>query len=293
MVLAGGLGSRFGGDKQLAAVGPGGETLAELTTFDARRGGFEHVVLVVRPEHRTEVERRLGARLAPHVAVQYAEQSAQVPLPGLAAPHRTRPWGTAHALACAAPLVLDGCAVVNADDWYGPEALARLGGLLRSGAAACLVTHALGRTLSPHGPVNRAVCDVDVRGRLQRTAEHTGLQAGEDGVCGQDERGALVTLGRETRVSMNLWGFSTAALALLVPAVTAALRANLADADYEARIPDVVEPLIRAGALEVAVEHTEADWAGLTHPSDLPTVRDRLAAAATAGCYPTPLWPAS
>lgn len=270
VILAAGLGSRYGGDKQVAAVGPAGETLLEFTLHDAWQAGIRRAIAVIRPA----VAERVAALLsrAPGLDWRLVEQPCD----------RDRPWGTAHALDCAMAAVDGPVAVVNADDWYGPDALARLARLLDSGAPLALAAHQLGRTLSPHGAVNRGVCTL-VGGRLRGIVETTGLVPDPAGA-----RHAGGTLPAATPISLNLWGLTPAVRPFLHRAVSDFLAANRTHPSAEIGIPDVVAAWIAAGQ-EVRCEVCDGDWCGLTHAADRPAVVERLARAP----YPRPLWSAA
>lgn len=271
VILAAGLGSRYGGDKQVAAVGPSGEPLLAYTLHDAVRAGVRSAVAVIRPPVADRVTEIL--RAVPGLTWRLVEQAGG----------RARPWGTAYALDCA----LDGFAVpavvVNADDWYGPDAIARAAGLLAAGAELALVAHELGRTLSPSGPVNRGVCRI-VDGRLLGIRETRGLVAAAGAVRHPDGE-----LASSTPVSLNLWGVSPAVAPFLARSVERFLADHAGDEAAEIGIPDVVAAWIAAGRL-VRAEVCAEDWCGLTHPADRPAVVARIARAVAAGDYGSPLW---
>ena len=289
------MGSRFGGLKQLAAVGPGGETLLDYGVADAVRAGFTRVVFVIRRDFEEQFRAQVGARYAGRVEVAYAFQALD-DLPGGFVPPagREKPWGTGHAVWCAREVLRDGpFAVINADDFYGRAAYEALAGFLlgpgaapsaasgpsstlhppsssASGSAAfCLVGYRLDRTLSEHGTVSRGVCEVGEEDTLRAIAERTGIAAGDVGP-GRTWRGDEV-------VSMNCWGFTPA----LLPALEAGLRAFLAthggDARAEFYLPSAVSAMIARGQAIVRVLRADATWFGVTHRDDLPRVREALA----------------
>jgi aminoglycoside phosphotransferase (APT) family kinase protein/NDP-sugar pyrophosphorylase family protein len=279
VVLAAGLGTRYGGLKQLAPLGPSGEALLDYTLRDAAAAGFSEAVLVVGPEIVDAMTAHLDD-FVPLLAVRLVEQP-------LGAPPRARPWGTAYATLVGADDLTTPFAVANADDAYGAEAIAALAAQLRSresepGAPfGAVVGYAAGATLSSRGGVSRAVCRIDERGRLLHIEEHTGVRR---------EAGRLVsdtaTLDDTTLVSMNLWGFAPGFLDLLRPVVARFIAEHRAD-DRELRLPDVVGELVARGALDVAVLPTTSTWLGVTHPEDAPLVRERLAALKVAAHFVT------
>lgn len=274
VVLAAGLGSRYGSDKQLAAVGPAGEPILWFTAVDAAAAGFGELVLVVRPELEAATESLVGGRLRRLLPLRYVHQRSDRPLPGLRAPAgRSRPWGTAHALH-AAIAGLDGpCGVVNADDWYGPPALADLASWLAwDGAAAGLIAFRLGRTLSPHGAVNRGIVTAD-GGRVVRIAEAEGLAMAGSGAGTADGQ----VLPGATPVSMNLWGLRPALYAPFRHRVEEELLAHVDDARWECQLPTIIMQGLSHGDWQVDFRMTDADWCGMTYPADRPAVRERLA----------------
>ena len=289
VVLAAGMGSRFGGDKQVAQVGPHGETILDYTAFDARRCGFGEVVLVVRREMQATVAGLVGDRLARQLPVRYVFQDTAEPIAGArAAAGRKKPWGTAHALSCALRVLAVPCGVVNADDWYAPQGIQALASQLARGEAeGCLVAYPLLRTLSTNGAVNRAVCASGDRGELVSIHETTGIIGGPGG---RILDGAGRELAPPTPVSLNLWGFQPGFYPGFIAAVEAFIRAHLDETEGECQLPSVVMDGIRQGRWTMRMVHAEADWCGLTYRADREAVQTRLARAVAEGEYPAPLW---
>ncbi len=285
VVLAAGLGSRFGGPKQLVPVGPAGETLADYAVHDARRAGIGRVVFVVRPEHREVVEVS-AARRVRDLEVRVAVQ----PLPEGGT--RRKPWGTGHAVLAAAPHLPGPFLVANADDFYGASAYAAVADALRAGGADAwvLAGYRVRDTVPESGGVSRAACTVDDRGRLMALSELRDVRRAGDDRFTATGPGGVRTLRGDDLVSMNLWGFTPAVLERLRSGFERFVGSAPAD-DAEYLLPDAVADALAAGAARVRVVPVPGPWAGLTHPEDLPVVRRFLAARVAAGAYPSPLAP--
>lgn len=298
LVLAAGLGSRYGGLKQLEAVGPGGATLLDYAVYDAARAGFGAVVFVVRPEMDPAFSDQVLPRFVGRVAVRTVHQRSEA-VPGTAMPAaRTKPWGTAHAVLAAAEVVGAPFAVVNADDFYGREAYEAMADFLRTPppddpVAFALVGFRLDRTLSPSGPVNRAICRASAHGWLESVVEVLHLAAAPaGGVAGDDGATPRRYSGTEP-VSMNFWAFTPA----LFPHLEAGFRAFLAGEGStvplekrEFLIPTVVQDLIRRGIARVRVIPTGSVWTGMTYPADRAHVAGILRDLVAGGAYPERLW---
>jgi hypothetical protein len=296
LALAAGLGSRFGGPKQLAPLGPNGETILDYSLHDAVRAGFDAAVLVIRAELRDAFERGLVARWRPHLAVTLVEQTLdQTEEPSVSGAGRTKPWGTGHAVLAARGVLRDRFAVVNGDDYYGRDAMLKLGAFLRDVRADepsyAVVGFPLGATLSEAGGVNRAVLDVGPDGLLRHVEEVIGIErtADGDGVVRRPD-GTVRAIPKDTLVSMNMWGFTPVVLSQLAEGFGAFLRARGAEPKAEFLIPDHVQALIDAGRATVRVPSGAGPWLGLTHPDDREHVARELTALVERGEYPSPVW---
>jgi dTDP-glucose pyrophosphorylase len=295
VVMAAGGGTRYGGLKQLAPVGPNGESIMEYSLFDALKGGAGRVVLVVRPEHRQAFDEKFVDRLKSRCEVRYALQTLDRFVPSeYGAVDRPKPWGTAHALLCARDEVDGPFAVINADDFYGPTALAAMFEYLEklssgSPLKAAMVGYPLRNTLSDFGAVSRGVCELTAEGKLARVVErHKITRAGEGGSFVDEQGVTHETTGDET-VSMNLWGFPREILDMFYARFHEFLAARPAP-EKEFEIPGNVQRWIDAGELEVEVLPTREQWCGLTYPDDLPVVLARVNALVASGRYPETLW---
>lgn len=290
-ILAAGLGRRFGGNKQLAEVGPTGETLLDYTLFDALLAGFERVVCIVRRELEDDCRAALEPRWKDRFEWDYAHQELD-DLPGGIKPPslRSRPWGTGHAVLCLARHIDTPFAVVNADDFYGRSGFQLLSNMLRN-ATHCnppiygLVTYALLNTLPSHGQVNRAVCRMTKQGHLADIEEIVGIQR-------QGEHGLSNTHGKlagDTPVSMNIWGFTPQVFDQL----EASFREFLAESNNleagEFYLPSAVNNWIQNHQTLVQTFASPDQWCGLTHPEDRATVSAFLDARIDRGEYPSQL----
>ena len=282
MVLAAGLGRRFGGMKQVAAVDDARQTLIDYGVFDAIRAGFDKVICVITPEMEREFHERVGANIARNVDLRYAHQRLDALPPGFSVPPgRTKPWGTAQAVLAALPQVPGSFATVNADDFYGTDAYEKMAAFLAGDSPDhAVVGYDLANTLSSNGTVSRGVCQAS-HGRLVAITEHTALQQSDHGVV--DETGCR--FDNDTPVSMNFWGFRASAKQAFAEGFSRFL-SQPAAATAEYYLPDVGGSLIP----HVRVLSTDAKWLGITYAADLQCVRDAIADLLTHGAYPLELW---
>ena len=295
VIMAAGMGSRYGGVKQIAGVGPHGEILMEYAIFDALRAGFDKVVFIVTEALVEGLKEKFGDALAKKgVEVAFAVQDyTSLPAFHQVPKDRVKPYGTAHAVLCARDAVQEPFAVINADDYYGTDAFrtifAALSGL--DPRRACMVGYKLRNTVSEHGTVTRGVCTVK-EGVLQSVTETFRIAAFPDGTIrdtAQDPAGKL--LDRDAVVSMNFWGFHPAVFDALEDYLTRFLK-GLAPGDLksECLLPSLVDERIHAGDLRVDVLHTDARWFGMTYKEDHALVQTEIARLHEAGVYPPSLW---
>ena len=283
VVMAAGVGRRFGGDKQLVAVGPDGEAFLDYAIWAAAAAGASKVVLVVRseiePALRDHVDARHGALRRAGIEFAYVRQDEHGP-PGVEP--RVKPWGTAHAVLVAAPEIPGPFLVCNADDYYGPSAMSALASAAADlgDGEACLCGYGLARTLSATGSVSRGVCRVS-GDRLVGIVEHHGVARRDDGTITATEPAA--ELSDETIVSMNLWAFPRAALDWIGDSFERFLADHSEDANEECLLPTVVADRMAEGALSVRMASTTEAWIGVTNPDDLATARAALAGRGAGG----------
>ncbi len=291
VIMAAGLGSRYGGEKQVDGMGPNGETIMEYSMFDAVQAGFTKVVLIIKPHMRELVEeiwkRRLAALRsregAPIELVCVAQDFDSIPAFYSIPAERVKPFGTVHAALCAKDAVSEPFALINADDYYGPDAYVAMFGALKEMAArgsAAMVGYRLKNTVSAHGTVTRGVC-IQEGGKLRGLKETYQIGKKADGTIWDMEHAAQpVELHPETLVSMNFWGFTPWIFEEMERYFHAFLRGLAADdLKGECLLPAMVDAGIAAGWLEVSVLSTDAQWFGVTYREDRDLVREALRAA--------------
>ena len=296
VILAAGLGSRYGGLKQLEPVGPGGATIMDYSIFDALRAGFGRIVFVIRAELEEAVRAAFGRRYEAQAPVAYAHQRLDDLPVGFTLPDgRTKPWGTGHAVLAAAGQVDGPFAVVNADDFYGAKAFAAIGEFLRTAPDSALPTYAmvgytLRDTLSDSGTVSRGLCRCTPEGWLERITEVTGVAR-----SGRDARhpgpdGTEQTVPGDTLVSMNIWGFQAAVFDQLRSGFRAFLDVNSGNPKAEFYLPAAIQEAIRADQARVRVLPAGAQWCGVTHPQDRADASEFIHGLVARGDYPAELW---
>jgi hypothetical protein len=294
VVLAAGLSTRYGRLKQLEPVGPSGEALLDYGVYDALRAGFKEIVLVTRPEIEDALREHLSEIFGPELSAAFPHQELQAIPDGYRAPEgRTKPWGTGHAVLAAEPAVHTPFVVMNADDFYGAGAFARLAEHLRDAAPGqpdfAAAGYALQYTLSPHGGVSRAVCDLDSHGYLRRVTEVKNVRRQDGVIAGVTLAGERLELGGDETISMNLWAAAAAAFPLLKHQFTRFLRGHGHDLEAEFFLSEAVNDLIAGGEARVRVLPVPGPWLGMTHPEDKPHVETRLAELVASGEYPSRL----
>ena len=302
VIMAAGMGSRYGGSKQVDGIGPHGEILMEYSIYDALRAGFTKVVFIIKPDMRELMHTLVGERLekrrtadgAP-VEVCYAYQDfSSVPDFYTVPKERVKPFGTVHALLCAKDCVCEPFVVINADDYYGADAFktiyAELSRLAASGEGT-MVGYSLVNTVSEHGTVTRGVCHVDEHGMLDRVVETFRLKPCADGqIHDLQDDGDGPVYAPETPVSMNFWGFTPWLFEKLEEYFHAFLRALAPDSiKAECLLPSMVGELIDRGELRVSVLHSNARWFGMTYHEDKEMVQRELKKLHDAGVYPAAL----
>ncbi|HEY1791945.1 MAG TPA: NTP transferase domain-containing protein [Opitutaceae bacterium] len=284
LVLAAGMGSRYGGLKQLEPVGPGGETMLDFAVFDAARAGFGRMVFVIRRDFEKEFRGKVSARYEGRMGVDHVFQAlGDLPLGFDVPAGREKPWGTGHAVWCARSAVTGPFGVINADDFYGQSSYRALAAFLAtaSGPRYALVGYRLARTLSENGAVSRGICEVR-GGRLVSITEERGIEAAAVGAGGR--------LSGEETVSMNLWGFTPQVFDGLGAGLRRFLAASGGDPKAEFYLPAAVSALIASEEATVDVIPSADSWFGVTYRGDRPGVEKALAGLAAQGAYPARLF---
>ena len=300
VVLAAGMGSRYGGLKQMDSVAGHGQSIIDYSIYDARRAGFEKVIFVIKRALEEDFRRLVGDRIARGIQVEYAFQELDDLPAGYAVPAgRKKPWGTTHAVLAARDLIRGPFAVINSDDYYGPEAFRLIYDFLSTQDEAAvpqryaMVSYLLGNTVTDNGSVARGVCRVGEDGLLREVVEHTRIEKdGSDARSTLDGGETWVPLPGSTPVSMNFWGFQRSFVdegeARFPEFLDRILAENPEKGEFY--LPLLVSRLIGEGKAQVQVLHSEDKWYGVTYREDKPGVVAALADMTARGLYPENLW---
>ena len=295
LVLAAGMGSRYGGLKQLDGLGPNGETIMDYSIFDAIRSGFGKIVFVIRHDFEEEFRQKVLSKYEGHVPVEVVFQERTSLPTGFTCPEeRTKPWGTNHAVLMGRAAINEPFAVINADDFYGHntfEVMAKE--LMRERSASgdyCMVGFKVGNTMSEGGTVSRGVCSTK-HGLLTTITERTSIGYNSKGqIVYIDEHGNKQKINPSTPVSMNMWGFTPDYFDFSATFFVEFLEENIDNLKAEYFIPTIVNRLITSGKATVKVMETNSKWFGVTYPEDRPTVIEKLAKLHKEGAYPNKLF---
>lgn len=296
IIMAAGMGSRFGGLKQLAPVSPNGELIIDYSIYDSVRAGFGKVVFIIKEETRDDFERILGRRVQRHIPVEYAYQALENLPAGMSVPQgRTKPWGTAHAVLSAKGHIDTPFAVINADDFYGRDAFERIYGFLSRAKDDtkyhyAMAGYKLKNTLTEFGHVARGVCVADPDGKLVSVTERLRIERQGGGIVFIEEGQEPQPLAADTIVSMNMWGFTPSFMAECESRFTAFLARMDDPLKSEYFLPSVVSALINEGKADVSVLLTDESWYGVTYKEDKPFVEKAIAAMIGRGVYSEKLW---
>jgi Nucleotidyl transferase len=299
VIMAAGMGSRYGGLKQIDPVGPSGEIIIDYSIYDALRAGFEKVVFIIRKDLEKSFRQTIGKKIESRVEVEYAFQELSDLPDGFSLPDsRQKPWGTGHAVLSTRQIIKDeNFAVINADDFYGASSFETLCQYLKSAGDSgnvgdyCLVGYTLWKTLSDYGHVARGICQADDNGFLTGIDERVRIE--KDGKAArftEDQGQSWTGLDRESLVSMNMWGFTPGFLSALSERFPAWLTENGSQAKTEFFVPVTVGEMLKDKKARVKVLPTNENWFGVTYREDAPRVKAAVEALLEAGKYPKNLW---
>ena len=294
-ILAAGMGSRYGGLKQLDGVGPSGETIMDYSVFDAIRAGFGKIVFVIRHDFEEDFKQKVLSKYENHIKVELCFQDLNALPAGFRCPEgRTKPWGTNHAVLMGKDVINEPFAVINADDFYGRDGFAVLGSVLKEMIGKkneyCMVGYRVGNTLSESGTVNRGVCATDADCYLTTVVERAGIAFEGDKIVFEDEKENKQELDANTPVSMNMWGFTPDYFEYSEEYFIDFLKEHGQEMKSEFYIPTMVNHLINNGTSKVKVLDTTSKWFGVTYAADRDGVVAKLQALVDAGEYPSPLF---
>lgn len=302
LVLAAGMGSRYGGVKQIDSVGKNGECLLDFAAFDANRSGFGKVVFIIRRDIEKDFRERLFDRVARNMNVEYVFQTPEALLTDAEQKmaqkaQRAKPWGTVHAVLCAKERIKEPFAVINADDYYGRSAFATLGEYLSTisndSTEHAMVAYILGNTMSRNGSVSRGVCELD-DGFLKSITENTKISYTGENFSGNeivsDLDGKIINMTGKEKVSMNLFGFSPKAFESFEGYWENFKKTSISLPKAEALLPVAASEMIEKGKGRIKVFTSEENWFGMTYPADKQLVKDEIAKKIESGYYPEKLW---
>ncbi len=299
VIMAAGMGSRYGGLKQIDPVGPDNTVIIDYSIYDAVQAGFNTIAFIIKEADEAAFKAALGDRIAKHVNVRYVYQRLENLPNGYSVPaERSKPWGTAHAIMCCAGIVNEPFAVINADDYYGAEAFKKMSDWLETPEANaketnyCMTGYVLKNTLTENGHVARGICEVGEDGMLKHVVEHTKIMR-RDGQTQYTEDGEnWVDVDENSIVSMNCWAFKPCFLDTLKERFEKFLAENLDKNPLKCEffLPFVVQEMIDEGSCTVKVLHTDDRWFGVTYKEDKEVVVNAIASKIAAGQYPEHLW---
>ena len=300
LIMAAGMGSRYGGLKQMDPIGPAGEVILHYSIHDAMKAGFRRVVFLIKHAIEEPFRAMVGDPVARHLEVRYAFQELEkLPAPFAVPKGREKPWGTGHAVLCCRELLDAPFAAINADDYYGPQAFRAAYDFLSKAEDTegrgrwMMVGYELSKTTTANGHVARGICSVDARGFLTGVTERTHIVESCDGPLFTEDGRTYCMLPPDTPVSMNMWGFTPSYLDRLSEGfpgfLTQALAENPLKAEYF--LPTVVNRALAEGKATVQVLPSADKWYGVTYPADRPMVVEAIRSLTAAGKYPAPLWP--
>jgi NDP-sugar pyrophosphorylase family protein len=294
VILAAGMGSRFGGLKQVEPVGPNGEAIIDYTISDAIRAGFGKVVFIIRESFADAFKEKFDAKLSGKIELEYVFQELDKLPEGFTLPEgREKPWGTAHAILMAKEVVNEPFCAINADDFYGENAYKIMADYLKESCKPdeySMAGYQLKNTLSNHGSVSRGICTVDADNKLQKIVETHNIFRKDEGAVTIEKDGSETPLTGNESASMNFWGFHPSLFQALESKFVDFLKTEINKPKSEMYIPSVVFEMIEAGEVSVKVLEANSPWFGVTYQEDKPVVVAKIKALIEAGVYPEKLW---
>jgi dTDP-glucose pyrophosphorylase len=296
LILAAGMGSRYGGLKQLDQVGPSGETIIDYSIYDAIRAGFGKVIFIIKEAIEDDFKEIFVERLKDKIAIDYVFQETWMVPEGITIPdNRSKPWGTGHAVMMADGKIQGPFAVINADDFYGLGAFETLADYYKDwtperSSDYCMVGYRVANTLSEFGSVSRGVCQPDADSFLVDVVERTNIERRDSVIAYKNEKEQLVPIPGDSIVSMNFWGFTPSYFGFLNRAFEAFIQKNAENLKAEFYIPSVVNDLIKSKEATVRILHCDDKWFGMTYKEDRETVVKSIRGLVEQGVYPENLW---
>ncbi len=294
LVLAAGMGSRYGGDKQLDIVGPSGETIIDYSIYDAIRTGFGKIVFVIRRDIEEQVQKRFIEKLKDRIEVDYVFQDLdKLPEGSIVSAERKKPWGTSHAILVTENKINEPFGVINSDDFYGIDSFRILYDFLVNDIDPnryCIVGYKLGNTLSDHGHVNRGICHVDKNNLLTHIVETKQIEKTPGGAIAPGSNGEKIMFTGEEIVSMNLWGFKPSCFKFLGEEFVNFIKKHGMDPKAELDIPTSVDKFVKSGQITIKVLMSNERWFGVTYREDKPFVVENINRMIREGIYPSSLY---
>lgn len=293
LILAAGMGSRYGGIKQMDSFGPGGETIIDYSIYDALQSGFGKIVFIIRKDFADTFKEIFETKLKGKIETEYVCQEMDSFTNDFeSSSERKKPWGTAHAVLCAKDAIKEPFAVINADDFYGRDSFEKAAKFLTGDVdekTYCIIGYQLSKTLSENGTVSRGVCEVDADNNLIGIVERIKVYR-EDGKIVYEEGDKKITLPEDTPVSMNFWGFDPSVFGFIQTLFSKFLNENGSNPKSEFFIPIIGDAFITEKDQNIKVINTSAQWFGVTYREDAPGVKKSIEALITNGAYPKNLW---